>query len=68
MRSHISLREEHFKIMMLTTICNESKQIIYVSGEIELLQALGGVSAKTLAPKGWIVRTHIDWRGERLKL
>ena len=46
---------------------------ISVSGGLGLLQmvsesqTLSSVSAKTLVPEGrWIVRSHIDWREERV--
>ena len=59
------------KIVRLTTIQNGSKRTISASGRLELLQMIsklntGACVSEEAGPQGeWIVRSHIDWRGER---
>ena len=66
-----SSQQTCFKTMRLTAICNGSKRTICASGGLWLLQMVsepdtGGVPATTLGPQeGWIVRSHISWRGKR---
>ena len=51
-------------------IRNGPKQTISASSGLELLQMvseldIGGVLTRMLGPQvGWIVRSHIGWRGE----
>ena len=57
--------------MRLTIICNELKQTISISSGFELLQMVSESDIERCAnedagpPRGWFVRSHIDWRGER---
>ena len=57
--------------MRLTAICNRPKQIIFASGGLGLLQMISVsdtgqyVSDDGRPPRGWIVRSHVSWRGER---
>ena len=57
--------------MRPTVICNGQKQIISTSGGLGLLQIVleldtGRCANEDLGPsKGWIVRSHIGWRGEQ---
>ena len=50
-------------------ICNESKRTISTSSELELLRIIleqdtgPCASEDARPPKGWIVRSHIGWRG-----
>ena len=52
-------------------ICNRPKQIISVSGGLGLLQMVlepdaGRCASKDANPQGgWIVRSHVGWRGEQ---
>ena len=61
----------HFKTMRLTAIRNELKQTISASCAFGLLQMVSKLGTKRCASedvgtsKGWVVRSHIDWRGER---
>ena len=58
-------------MVRLTAIHNGSKWIIFASGRLGLLQIVlesdteRYVSEDAGPPRGWIVRSHIDWRGER---
>ena len=60
-----------FKIVRLTTIHNRPKWTISASGELELLQMVSELDTGQCAsedagpPRGWIVRSHIGWRGEQ---
>ena len=61
----------HFKTMRLTTIHNGPKRTISTSGGFELLQMVSEPNTGRCAsvdvgpPRGWIVRSHVGWRGER---
>ena len=60
-----------FKIVKLMAIGNGPKWTMSTSGELELLQMTLEPDNKHCAskddelPRGWIVRSHIDWRGKR---
>ena len=52
-------------------IRNEPKRTISASGGLRLLQMVSELGTEQCAskdawpPRGWIVRSHIGWRGER---
>ena len=55
-----------FKTVRLMAIRNRPKRTIYTSGGLGLLQMVLESPARTLGPQeGWIVRSHIGWRGEQ---
>ena len=54
-----------FKIVRLTTICNGAKRIMFASGGLGLLQMVSELDIGRGPPRGWIVKFHIGWRGER---
>ena len=57
--------------MRLTVIRNRPKRTISASGGLEMLQILLELETKRCAnedvgpPWGWIVRSHIGWRGKQ---
>ena len=59
------------KTVRLTTIRNKMKWTISVSGGLEMLQMVSEsdigrcASQDARPPRGWIVRSHIGWKGLR---
>ena len=60
-----------FKTVRLMAIRNGSKRTISVSSRFELLQMVsepdtGRCASENVGPQGgWIVRSHISWKGEQ---
>ena len=63
-----------FITVRLTVIYNRSKGTVSACGGLGLLQMVSEPDTKRCVgedigpPSGWIVRSHIDWRGERNSL